>query len=48
VFADAHEAVASCVRVTERIEPDPAWVRAYGEGYERFRKLYPALRPLEH
>jgi xylulokinase len=46
VFADAHEAVAACVRVTERIEPDPAWVRAYADGYGRFRGLYPALRPL--
>ncbi|HEY4346641.1 MAG TPA: xylulokinase [Gaiellaceae bacterium] len=47
VFADAAEAVSRCVRVTERIEPDPAWVAAYAEGYERFRALYPALRPLE-
>jgi xylulokinase len=47
VFADAHEAVAACVRVTERIEPNPAWVEAYEDGYERFRGLYPALRPLE-
>jgi xylulokinase len=47
VFADAAEAVARCVRVTERIEPDPGWVATYDEGYARFRKLYPALRPLE-
>jgi xylulokinase len=47
VFADAHEAVAACVRVTERIEPNPAWTAAYREGYERFGRLYPALRPLE-
>ena len=43
-FADAHEAVAACVRVRETVEPDPQWVAAYGEGYERFRALYPALR----
>ena len=30
-----------------RVEPDPAWVEAYAHGYERFRALYPALRPLE-
>jgi len=47
VFADAAEAVAACVRVTERIEPDPAWQEAYAGGYVRFRELYPALRPLE-
>ena len=44
VFADVHEAVSACVRPGERIEPDPAWVEAYDEGYERFRALYPALR----
>ena len=47
VFADAADAVARCVRVRERIEPDPAWEAAYDAGYERYRALYPALRPLE-
>jgi xylulokinase len=47
VFADASEAVARCVRVRETIEPDPECRRIYDEGYARFRKLYPALRPLE-
>jgi len=47
VFADAGEAVARCVRVSGRVEPEPAWVEAYAEGYERFENLYPALRPLE-
>jgi xylulokinase len=45
-FADAHDAVARCVRVSERIEPDPAWASAYEHGYERYRRLYPALRTL--
>jgi xylulokinase len=45
VFADAAEAVATCVRVTETVEPDPAWTRVYAEGYEHFRALYPALNP---
>ena len=47
VFADVHEAVSACVRVRDRIEPEPAWAGAYAHGYERFRALYPALRPLE-
>jgi xylulokinase len=47
LFADAHEAIASCVRVTGRIEPNAAWVAAYDEGYEKFRALYPALRPFQ-
>jgi len=44
-FADAHEAVAECVRVTGRVEPNASWTNTYDEGYERFRALYPALRP---
>jgi xylulokinase len=47
VFADAAEAVARCVRVRDRIEPDPMWAAAYDAGYARYRLLYPALRPLE-
>jgi xylulokinase len=46
VYADAHEAVARAVRVTERIEPRPEWRDAYASGYERYRRLYPALRSL--
>ena len=47
VFADAAEAVAACVHVTDRVEPEPEWQERYAAGYERFRLLYPALRPLE-
>jgi xylulokinase len=47
VFASAREAVDACVRVRDRIEPDPVWAQAYDEQYSRFRELYPALRPLE-
>ncbi|MGH3002687.1 MAG: xylulokinase [Gaiellaceae bacterium] len=45
-FADAHDAVAACVRVTGRIEPNAGWAPAYAEGYERFREMYPALRTI--
>jgi len=47
VFADARDAVARCVRVRDRVEPDPEWTAVYASGYERYRALYPALRPLE-
>jgi xylulokinase len=47
VFADAAEAVERCVRVRETIDPEPAWQAAYEDGYARFRRLYPQLRPLE-
>jgi xylulokinase len=45
-FADAHEAVAQCVRVTGRTEPNASWASEYDEGYGRFRALYPAVRSL--
>jgi xylulokinase len=47
VFADVDEAVSACVRIRDRIQPDPAWCVAYERGYARFRSLYPALQPLE-
>jgi xylulokinase len=46
-FADVEEAVTTCVRVRDTIEPDHDWADAYDHGYQRFRALYPALRPLE-
>src|ERR1700759_5765943 len=46
VFADAAGAAARCVRVTEQIEPDPAFVDVYSIGYELYRALYRALCPL--
>ena len=47
VFADVHEAVATCVRTRDVIEPEASWRDEYERGYERFRALYPALRSLE-
>jgi xylulokinase len=47
VYADVHEAVSAAVRVTHRIDPEPAWRDPYTAAYDRFRLLYPALRPLE-
>jgi xylulokinase len=47
VFGDVHDAVHSCVHVRDIVQPDPAWVELYSGGYARFRKLYPALRPLQ-
>jgi xylulokinase len=47
VFRDVHDAVATCVRLLDPVDPDPQWVDAYEHGYRRFQLLYPALRPLE-
>jgi xylulokinase len=46
VFADPADAVARCVRIrAPAIEPDPELRAAYDELHDRFRELYPALRP---
>jgi xylulokinase len=43
MFADAEDAIARCVRVRDRIEPE--W--DYDEHYTRFRLLYPTLKELQ-
>jgi xylulokinase len=43
LFGSVQEAVSTCVRSRETIEPNPAWSDVYDSGYERFRTLYPAL-----
>jgi xylulokinase len=44
VFRDAREAVAACVRVRDRVEPE--W--DYEGAYARFTTLYPSLQQLFH
>jgi xylulokinase len=43
IFADAAAAVAQCVRVRDRVEPE--W--DYEDAYSRFRSLYPTLKELQ-
>lgn len=43
LFGSVQEAVATCVRVRETIEPKPGWSSVYDSGYRQFRTLYPAL-----
>src|SRR5580765_3988482 len=43
-FGSAQEAVDACVRVRDTVEPDPEWQTVYGERYQRFRSLYPAIK----
>jgi xylulokinase len=45
-FDDPRDAAARCVRISGRTNPDPAWVGVYADGYERFRRLYPAVATL--
>jgi xylulokinase len=44
VYREAHDAVARGVRPGEATLPEPAWVDAYTDRYERFRALYPATK----
>jgi xylulokinase len=43
VFGDAHEAVSTCVRVRDRIDPVEKLRTTYEDGYRRYRTLYPTL-----
>jgi xylulokinase len=47
VYGSVEEAVERAVRVRDAVEPDAEWQRAYEPLYDRFRAVYPALRPLE-
>ena len=46
-FAGIGDAVTRCVRVRDRIEPDPEWVASYAGEYRYYRALYPTLRALQ-
>ncbi len=46
VWIDVREGVAATVKAGETVEPIPPWVDVYGEQRERYRALYPALRPI--
>jgi xylulokinase len=46
-FVDAREAAERCVHARDRVDPDPAWVTAYDELYDRFRLLYPTLKEMQ-
>jgi xylulokinase len=47
VWDGPRQAVDACVHVTRTVEPRHDWVQAYAPVRERFRALYPALRPLQ-
>ena len=45
-YATVEDAAAAIVRVKETEEPDPELVARYEAGYQQFRRLYPALKPV--
>ncbi len=48
VWPDTPAACDAATTVTGVTTPDPAGVAAYGQPYQRYRELYPALRPTFH
>ena len=45
-FASVEEAAAKLVNVTETVRPDPELTGRYEEQYQRFRRIYPAVKEL--
>ena len=45
-WANLDEACGQAIEVAQRIEPDEGDLAAYQAGYEKWRKLYPALKSL--
>jgi xylulokinase len=45
-WPDTDAACAAAIRVAEQIPPDPAAIKNYAEGYEVYRRIYPALRSI--
>lgn len=46
-YASVEEAAQTIVQVVDTIEPEPELVEKYEEKYQRFRKLYPAVKGME-
>lgn len=45
-FANVEEAAGRLVKVVETVEPEPELVQKYEKCYQKFRKIYPALKPV--
>ena len=46
LFPSVQECVNALVRVTDSVEPTPALAARYEERYQKFRKIYPAMKNL--
>ena len=45
-YASVEEAAEKLVKVVGAVEPEPELVAKYEEKYQKFKKLYPTLKPL--
>jgi len=46
VYSAVKDACEQTVRIVERTEPRKENEHVYAEGYEMYKKLYPALKPI--
>ena len=46
VYPSVQKACEQTVRIVERTEPRPQMARVYGQAYETYKALYPALKPI--
>ncbi len=45
-YASVEECCDKLVKVVETVEPDPAIAARYKERYQKYRLIYPALKPI--
>ena len=45
-YASVEECCDKLVKVVETVEPDPAIAARYEERYQKYRLIYPALKPI--
>lgn len=45
-YKNVEEAVRAFVRITDTVYPDKSLTALYNERYERFKKIYPAVKKL--
>ena len=45
-YANVEEAAAKIVKVVDTVEPEPELAAKYEDRYQKFRRIYPALKPI--
>lgn len=45
-YSNVEEIASKFVKVKETIDPDPDLAAKYEEKYQKFRQIYPALKPV--
>ena len=45
-YTSVEDAASHIVKVVDTVEPDPDLVKKYDEKYQKFAKIYPALKDI--